>query len=109
MNVKKGDNVQAHYCQKSCNKNFVASSSKEGVNLWKPTCITNSNPEKSIYKYCSMAFPLYEKQRHNCEVDACRVCCATHDQVFKSSTSSLISVRECFAACAEKFPDKKMT
>lgn len=70
-------------------------------------CIRNTNVDRNIYSFCSSTFSKDETQLHNCNIDSCRLCCATHDQAFKVTSSSLKSVQECFNACNEKFPLKK--
>ncbi len=106
MMVAKGHYIDMHNCNKKCRKNSVPSKPKESTGLWKAECISNSNPDRNIYSYCKNTFDNNEILKHNCSVDACRLCCATHDQAFHNTSASLQSIKECFTACAEKFPLK---
>ena len=87
-----------------CQGSTIPSKPAESKNLWITECINPVNTERNIYTYCDNTFENAFLLKHNCNVDACRLCCATHDQSFKNTSSSVNTVDDCFNACANKFP-----
>ena len=71
-----------------CQGSTIPSKPAESKNLWITECINPVNTERNIYTYCDNTFENAFLLKHNCNVDACRLCCATHDQSFKNTSSS---------------------
>jgi len=87
-----------------CTRGSIPSKPADSTDLWKNECINPINTDRNIYTYCDTTFQANPLLNHNCNVDACRLCCATHDQSFKNTSASLNSTQDCFQACDVKFP-----
>jgi len=96
-----GYTSKIHSCEKTCGRKTKpdeAKHSKVAVNF----CINPSNHDKNIYQYCQTTFKPDVLLEHNCNIDTCRLCCATVDQAL-GTINSVSTVNDCFSQCANKF------
>jgi hypothetical protein len=98
-----GHKINSHNCLKQCDKQTQSISNENSELLWRTECINVPNKEKNIYSYCNHNFFNDEYMKSNCNLDACRLCCATTDRAFKGTSTSIASENQCFLACANKF------
>ena len=90
-------------CEKKCNKKSISSRQTKMDNEWISECLNPPNKQQNIYTYCNREFTFDTWMLRNCEIDNCRLCCATNDQAVNGIKNSLNTVNECFSACADKF------
>jgi len=85
---------------KHSDNNYKSTSSKSYLSA----CIYPSNKGRNIYSYCDSTFESNKLLKFNCNIDSCRLCCATHDdQTDNKVDFDLNSEKSCFQECATKF------
>ena len=85
------------HCKQQCDESTLAS---EDNASWKE-CVAAPRPKKSMYEYCENSFVI-KKERANCKLDSCKLCCVLSQEFDKIDVKDEI-VSKCQMACLETF------